>query len=251
MFLSPAISGAVLSVSSIEATLLIDVATAVIGIGITATVNIPAHNKAVNYQNPYLTEVKAGILYVKENKLIRHLLLFQIIILFLISPTAFLTPLLINRAFGEEVWRLTLSEMAYSLGMIFGGILITSWGGFKNKLNTTLLAGAAYGLLMLGIGLSPFFAVYILCNTIIGITSPCYNTPLTVTIQEKVAPEMHGRIFSFMQISTSCALPLGMSLFGPLSDIINPQILMAVSGILVMGLTLSAFLSSWFREAEK
>ena len=39
---------------------------------------------------------------------------------------------------------------------------------------------------MLGLGLAPVFAVYLLLNLLIGITSPCYNTPITVTIQERV-----------------------------------------------------------------
>lgn len=250
MFISPAISGAILSVLSIEFTLFIDVITALIGIGITSTVHINSHKTEIEQKNTYLEEITAGFVYLRENKFIRHLLVFQIIVLFLISPSAFLTPLLITRTFGTQVWRLTVSEMAYSLGMILGGLLITTWGGFRKKLNTTILAGTIYGLLMIGIGLSPIFIVYLICNTLIGVTSPCYNTPLTVTIQEKVAPQMHGRIFSFMQISTSCALPLGMALFGPLADIVKPQLLLIISGVLVVGITIFAYGSSFFSETK-
>lgn len=32
---------------------------------------------------------------------------------------------------------------------------------------------------------------------------------------------MHGRVFSLMQVSNSCVLPLGMMLFGPLADIVK------------------------------
>lgn len=247
MFISPAISGAILSLFSIELTMFIDVITAVIGIGITSTITIPFH-KPSNTQNTYLHEIKEGVLYLRTNHFISHLLIFQITILFLISPTAFLTPLLISRTFGSEVWMLTTSEMVYSLGMILGGILITVWGGFSNKLYTTLFAGALYGFLMIGIGSSPAFLIYLICNLTIGITSPLYNTPLTVTIQEKTAPQLHGRIFSLMQISTSCALPLGMSLFGPLSDLVAPQILMILSGILIIGIILTMHLTSYFKE---
>lgn len=130
-----------------------------------------------------------------------------------------------------------MSEMTYSLGMVLGGILIASWGGFKNHLHTTLLAGSVYGAIMIGLGTAPVFLVYLLFNTMIGVTSPCYNTPINVTIQEKVAPQMHGRIFSFMQISTSCALPLGMAFFGPLADYIPVQYLLAASGALVLAIS--------------
>lgn len=249
MFLSPAISGAILSFAPLEAALLIDVVTAVIGVGITATVAVLPYEKKAGTQTSSLEEMKSGFFYLKENGLVKRLLLYQITILFLISPSAFLTPLMVSRTFGAEVWRLTASEMTYSLGMVLGGLLIASWGGFKKKMNTTLFAGAFYGLMMTGLGLAPLFPVYLLCNTMIGITSPCYNAPVTVTIQEKVPREMHGRIFSFMQIATSCALPLGMTVFGPLADLLRVQWILLGSGIVVTVLSLGIWRMRFFEPA--
>lgn len=245
MFISPAVSGAVLSVASLEATLFIDVVTAVIGVGITSTILIKPYEKKLEHGNSHLEDIKNGFAWLKENRFIRRLLVFQLVILFLISPSAFLTPLMVSRTFGGEVWRLTASEMTYSLGMILGGLLIASWGGFRKKLNTTMLAGAFYGAMMIGLGTAPIFILYLLCNTLIGITAPCYNAPITVTIQENVIPEMHGRIFSFMQIATSCALPLGMVLFGPLADVIRVQSLLIGSGTVVVIISALVFLTSF------
>lgn len=247
MFISPAVSGAVLSAASLEATLFIDVLTAVIGVGITSTITIKPYIKKLQNGNTHLEEIKSGFAYLKENSFIKRLLIFQLVILFLISPSAFLTPLMVSRTFGQEVWRLTASEMTYSLGMVMGGFLIASWGGFQKKLNTTLLAGTIYGLLMIGLGTAPVFLIYLFCNTLIGVTSPCYNAPITVTLQEKVSPEMHGRIFSFMQIATSCALPLGMVFFGPLADTLKIQTLLAVSGIITVVISIIVYLTSFLK----
>lgn len=244
MFISPAVSGAVLSLASLEATLIIDVITAVAGVGVTSTIVIRPYEKKSQTGNTYLEDIRSGFRYLKENRFIKRLILFQLIILFLISPSAFLTPLMVSRTFGSEVWRLTASEMTYSLGMVAGGVLISSWGGFKKKLNTTLMAGALYGGLMIGLGLAPAFLIYLVCNTLIGITSPCYNAPMTVTIQETVVPEMHGRIFSFMQIATSCALPLGMVFFGPLADMVRVQTLLLASGAVAASISILAYVTS-------
>lgn len=238
MFLSPAVSGAILSFAPLEAALLIDVVTAAIGVGITATVSVQPYEKKRPGQASNLAEIKCGFSYLKENGFVKRLLIYQVTILFLISPSAFLTPLMVSRTFGAEVWRLTASEMTYSLGMVLGGLLIASWGGFKKKMDTTLFAGAFYGLMMIGLGSAPVFMVYLICNTMIGVTSPCYNAPITVTIQEKVPQEMHGRIFSFMQIATSCALPLGMTVFGPLADLVRVQVILIGAGIVVALLSL-------------
>lgn len=248
MFISPAVSGAILSVASLEATLLIDVVTAVIGVGITSTVYIKPYVRKLDNNNNHLEEIKNGYLYLKENHFIKRLLIFQLVILFLISPSAFLTPLMVSRTYGNEVWRLTASEMTYSFGMVIGGLLIASWGGFQKKLNTTLLAGTFYGLLMIGMGAAPVFLIYLVCNTMIGVTSPCYNAPITVTLQEKVIPEMHGRIFSFMQIATSCALPLGMLFFGPLADVFKVQTLLLVSGFMVVIISVFIYLTSFLEK---
>lgn len=249
MFISPAVSGAILSVAPLEATLLVDVVTAILGVGITATIAIPRLAKKINGENSYLKEIKTGFVYLKENPFIKRLLVFQMTILFLISPSAFLTPLMVSRTFGSEVWRLTASEMTFSLGMVAGGLLIASWGGFKKRLNITMLAGGFYGLLMIGLGKAPVFFFYLVCNTLIGITSPCYNAPITVTIQEKVEPAMHGRIFSFMQIATSCALPLGMVLFGPLADFVQVQTILVAAGAVVAAICALVYFTKFFEKA--
>lgn len=240
MFLSPAISGAVLSIAPLATVLFIDVVTAVIGVSITATVKVAPYDKKRQNELSGAAQVREGFAYLKKNPFVRNLLLFQIVVLFLISPSAFLTPLMVSRSFGAEVWRLTASEMTYSLGMVLGGLLITAWGGFKKRTDTTLLAGTVYGAVMIGLGLAPAFIVYLALNTMIGVTSPCYNTPITVSVQERVEPAMHGRIFSLMQIASSCALPLGMVCFGPLADIIPVQWLLLAAGSLVLVISLCA-----------
>lgn len=248
LFISPAISGAILSIASLEATLLIDVLTAVIGVGITSRIALQHHARTGKQNNTYVMEIKQGFAYLKEHRNIKRLLIYQIIILFLISPSAFLTPLLVSRTFGPEVFRLTMSEMTYSFGMILGGLFITTKGGYKNKLHTMMFAGGLYGVLMIGIGCSPIFIIYLLCNTCIGLTSPCYNTPLTVTIQEKTPAQMHGRIFSLMQIASSCALPFGMVLFGPLADYIDTQIILIIAGTCVLLISCFVFFTKFFEQ---
>lgn len=245
MFISPAVSGAVLSAAPLEAALFIDVLTAVIGVGITSTIYIKPYVSKIKSGNTHIQEIKNGFIYLKDNPLIKRVIIFQLVILFLISPSAFLTPLMVSRTFGSEVWRLTASEMTYSLGMVIGGLLITAWGGFTKRINTTILAGAFYGVLMIGLGKAPIFLVYLFCNTLIGITSPCYNAPITATIQEKAASEMHGRIFSFMQIAASFALPMGMVLFGPLADIVRVQTLLVMSGTVVVVISIGVYMTSF------
>ncbi len=243
-FLSPAISGIILSLSTIEFTLMIDVVTAFIGILITVTLNLKLFSLEIeNEKEDYFTELKFGLRYINKNKNLKYLFLYQFMILFLISPSAFLNPLLVNRTFGEELWRLSFTEMTYSLGMIMGGVFITK---LKRDLGLkiTLLSGIIYGIFMVGLGSMKYFILYLLINTMIGVTSPCYSAPIITTIQKKIDSNIQGRVFSFLQIVNTCSLPLGMIFFGPIADLIKIQTIFRISGLLVIGLSFMFYIKN-------
>ncbi|PEC41449.1 MFS transporter [Bacillus toyonensis] len=246
MFLSPAVSAVILSVTSIETTFFIDVITAIIGISIMFIIQVEGHVNVGGKQKSNLQGIKEGFAYLKENVCMKRLLVLLIIIMILISPAAFLTPLMVTRSFGAEMWRLTASEMTFSAGAAAGGVLIAAWGGFRNRMHTTALACALYGLLMVGLGIAPVFIMYLVFNFLIDITMPCFNTPVTVLLQEKVDPVMHGRMFSLVQIANSCALPLGMIIFGPLADVFSVEVLLIYAGIFVLFCAMYVVLSRKF-----
>jgi len=73
-FLSPVISGIVLSLSTIEFTLMIDIITAIIGILITITLNLKLFSReAKNKKNDFFIELKFGIMYIIKNKSLKYL----------------------------------------------------------------------------------------------------------------------------------------------------------------------------------
>jgi DHA3 family macrolide efflux protein-like MFS transporter len=67
-----------------------------------------------------------------------------------------------------------------------------------------------------------------------GIVLPFYNTPMTVVIQEQVDPAFMGRVTSISTMINSVAMPLGIALFGPLADVVDIELLMIVSGGLML-----------------
>jgi DHA3 family macrolide efflux protein-like MFS transporter len=173
------------------------------------------------------------------------------IYLICVSPSALLTPLQVTRNFGAEVWRLTAIEVTFSIGMMAGGLLIGVWGGFKNRIFTMSFAVALYGLLVIGLGLVNNFYVYIGIFAGVGITMPLFNTPLTVLFQTKVEPAFMGRVFSVIGMASSSLVPLGMLVFGPLSDRISIDILLIVTGIGIALLGIAFVGSKTLREAGR
>lgn len=236
MLIAPMLSGALLTMATIEAIFFIDVITAAIAISILILfLHIPTHAKALVKQKiSYFNDMHEGFIYIKNHKYIKILFMFCSIFLIAAAPVAFLTPLQVTRSFGNNVWRLTAIEVVFSIGMMIGGIAIASWGGFKNKTHTMALSSAITGFGTIALGVVPIFWVYLIFMGLIGISMPAFNTPFTVLLQQKVDEDFLGRIFGFFSMVSSIMMPLGILIFGPLSDIVKIEWLLIGTGIIVM-----------------
>ncbi|MGE5627532.1 MAG: MFS transporter [Solirubrobacterales bacterium] len=236
MIISPAISGVLMTIIPIHYIFLIDVVTAIIGVSILGFfVKVPLHVKVEENQNlSYLGDMKQGFSYIKNHSYLMTFFLFISIMMFLIATPAFLTPLQITRSFGGEVWRLSAVEICFSLGMMLGGLFMAIWGGFKNKMYTIIIADVILGCFTIALGVTSNFYIYLFFVAVIGVSITMSNTPTTVLIQEKVEANYLGRVFSVLTMVNSSMMPLGMVIFGPLSDFISIEKLLIITGFLTL-----------------
>jgi DHA3 family macrolide efflux protein-like MFS transporter len=236
--MSPAASAALMSFAPLEMLFFVDVITAVCGISILFFfVKVPKQEIGgrTAEQKPlkYLHDLKEGLRYIKTHE---HILLFIVLsalFMFFASPSAMLTPLQVSRNFGGEFWRLSAIEIAFSAGMIAGGFVIGFWGGFKNRIFTILLACALFGIETIILGVVSVFWIYICAMAVIGVTMPLYSTPFMVILQTTVEPEFMGRVLSANNMLGSVMMPLGMLVFGPLSDAVSIDIILVITGIIM------------------
>lgn len=241
-FVAPIISAGLLSVASIEVIFFIDVITAALAIlTLLFFFNIPVHVKAIGGQAAsYLEDFMLGIKYIKKHAFLQRLFLFFAVFFVLMAPASFLTPLQVTRSFGDEYWRLTAIEIAFSIGMMAGGGIIAAWGGFVNKIHTMTLASLIMGACTLALGLVPVFWIYLFFMAVFGVAMPIFNTPTNVLVQEKVEESYLGRIFGVFGMISTSMMPIGMLIFGPIADVIAIEWLLIGTGVLI--LILSAFL---------
>ena len=237
--LSPMLAGAVLSIASIEAIFLIDVFTATIAVlSLIFLLKVPPHAKAMQKQTlSYFADLKAGLSYIKNHGYLKNFFIFCAFFFFLIAPGAFLTPLQVAKSYGDEVWRLTAIEVAFSIGMMLGGVLISLWKGFKNKIHTMAFATYIMGFSTFLLGLTPLFWIYLGIMFIYGIVIPIYHTPTTVLLQHQVEEEFHGRVFGVLSMIASSTVPMSMLLFGPLADLVKVEWILLISGFLLLVLS--------------
>ncbi|MDT3698830.1 MAG: MFS transporter [Thermincola sp.] len=235
MLAAPMLSGALLTVTDIEIIFFIDVVTAVIAVSILLFfLHVPVHAKALaNQAVGYWADMLEGFTYIKNHEFIRKLFLYCAVFFILVAPVAFLSPLQVTRSFGSDVWRLTAVEIAFSVGMALGGIIMASWGGFANKIHTMVLSLTVTGFCTFALGIIPVFWIYLAFMGLIGIVMPVFNTPFTVLLQEKVEGDFLGRVFSVFGMISSSMMPMGMLVFGPVADIVKIEWLLIGTGIMM------------------
>lgn len=243
MFVAPMASAALLTMATLEAIFFIDVITAAIAIlTLLLFFKIPVHVKAAAEQTTsYLADFKQGLTYIQQHPYLKSFFLFFAVFFVLMAPASFLTPLQVTRTFGDDVWRLTAIEIAFSIGMMAGGAIIASWGGFRNKVHTMAFASLIMAVCTFALGIAPFFWLYLAFMGAFGIAVPLFNTPTTVMIQERVDESYLGRIFGIFSMISTSMMPIGMLIFGPIADIIAIEWLLIGTGLLmiVMSLLLS------------
>ncbi|MFT4104737.1 MAG: MFS transporter [Lacrimispora sp.] len=237
MFVAPMAAGALLSFLPIEYIFFIDVVTAAIGISIVLIFvkvsQIPHIGEVKTGVTAYFHELGEGLRYINSKAWLKIIIIYSAFFSFFASPAALLTPLQTARTFGDDVWRLTAIEIVFSIGAVAGGILISVWGGFKNKAHTIVMACASFGLTGFLLGVVPDFWVYLGVMLVCGATMPLFNTPSMTLLQSKIDPDKMGRVFSVMMMFSGLAMPLGMAVFGPLSDIVRIEWLLIGTGVVI------------------
>jgi MFS transporter, DHA3 family, macrolide efflux protein len=236
MILMPLLAGLLLALTSIEYIFFIDVITAILAVFILVSfVKLPKHEaEERNEKIEYFKDIKEGLQYAFSHPLVFNILMFGFLFMFMVAAPAFLSYLQVARVFGAEAWRLSILEAVFGIGMLGGSILIAVWGGFKNRLITYFIAYIMIGIGTIGLGLPFNFWVYIGFWAFVGFFISLSSPILVALIQEKVDPLFIGRVFSVFGLISMVSMPLGMVLFGPLSDTIDVSLIILLSGVLMI-----------------
>ena len=254
MIIMPLLAGLLLATIPLEYILLIDVVTAIIAVALLIWfVRIPQHKAETSKQEiNYFKDIKDGLSYTFNHKFIFRIMLFGFLFMILVAAPSFLTYLQVARVFGPEAWRLATLEAVFGVGMLIGSFLISLWGGFKNRLITYFVSYIALGLSTVLIGIPFNFYFYVSIWAVVGFFIAISSPLLVGLIQEKVDPEYIGRVFSVFGLINTISLPLGMLVFGPLSDFYDISLIILLSGIgMVMIAIVPFFIKNLIKEGVR
>jgi DHA3 family macrolide efflux protein-like MFS transporter len=234
MLVAPAAAAALYAGWSIVAVFFVDIVTAVIGIGLLSLIAVPRLVRDLGSGGQhagYFDDLVGGLRYAASHPFVRWVLGLYAVVFVLIVAPSYLTPLMVVRTFGAQVWKLTALEIAFSVGMIIGGALLATWGGLKNRVVMMVASTVVFGGLSVALGLSTNLWVFFGFMFLVGLAVPFFSTTSMTVLQETVEPEMQGRVFGFVGIVMAVAMPAGMVVFGPLADLFTVEAVLIASGV--------------------
>lgn len=236
MLLAPALGGLVLSQIGIVWSFLIDVLSASLAVVIMLQLKIETRTTKAE-KTTIIIDLKNGLSYAFHQPKLRVIMLVYAVSFVLFTPAATLAPLLIERSFGEELWRLSINQIIWGLGSVAGGMLISLLGELKHKAKIIACLLAFFGLLLILEGNAANFWMYQVLVGVSGILLPVIVTLLTVSIQQTAEIKTLGRVFSIVQVITASAMPIAILFFGPLADVTSVQSILIFTGIglVIMG----------------
>lgn len=203
--------------------------------------------------NHFWEDVRTGYSVLKREKGIFALVWVAAVFTILYFPINALFPLMAIDYFGGTTVQASMTEIAFSVGMLAGGLALGLWGGIKDR-----GIGIPLSILLMGVsiavsGLLPpnGFWIFVFLCIAMGIAAPFYNGPITSLMQEKISPEYLGRAFGFYGSVASSAMPIGLLISGALADAVGTTNWFLLTGVLIIALALSCFALSPIRRIDQ
>lgn len=240
---APPVGALLISVLPTQGVLFIDIGTAMLAILPLLFLSIPQPKRqttAAHEKPSLLQDVREGINYVRRWPGLVAILLIAVLLNFLLTPVGSLMPLLVTKHFGKGALEFGLTDSAWGLGVIAGGILLGVWGGFKRKVVTAFMGITGLGLGVMIVAFAPANGFWLALGAMafIGLMNSMANGPLGALTQSLVRHDMQGRVNGLINSIASAMTPIGLLIAGPVSDLIGIRSWYWIAGIvsLLMGL---------------
>jgi len=252
--LSPALAAVLYSIWPLSALAGLDVAGALAASGAVAMVRIPELEAEQRSTKPnWWDELREGFTALRKDKGLFALLMVGTLYMLIYMPINALYPLMSMDYFGGTPVHLSITESAYALGMLVGGLVLGLAGSVKKRI--PLVAGSimvmGLSLTVSGLLRSNQFIVFAMCCAAMGLSVPFFSGIHTALFQERISPEYLGRVFSLTGSIMSLSMPLGLTISGIFADGVGVQRWFLLSGIVIIGVSMLCVALPAIRDLDR
>jgi DHA3 family macrolide efflux protein-like MFS transporter len=232
----PMLGALLMSLSTLQYVMLIDVFGAAIAVTILSFTKIPKATINHRDKTSFIHDLKQGVDAFRSNKALLRLSIPMLISTIIFVPIGTLLPLMVKGYFNGSAWHNGIVQTLFSIGMLAAAMLIGITGGFKKQFFMISISTGLLGICAIIGGILPahLFWVFCLVVFVMGTTGMGFNIPFTSYIQRTVPAENLGKVISLVTSVMSFAAPVGMFIAGPISDIIGVNNWMIFAGIVMI-----------------
>jgi len=220
--LGPVLGAALMGILPVAAIMLVDVLGAAFAIVCLLFVAIPDIPQTGGELNVF-SDMKQGFRAMRANKPLMAVFVPLIIMSILYMPLGSLFPLLVRTHFMGEAWHNSVVEFVFAGGLLVSSLAIGIWGGMRRRFLMASLAICLLGAATLVGGALPpgGYWPFVACCFFMGSSGTFMNVPVMAYTQETIAPEMMGKVFSLLMAAMTLAMPIGLLVAGPVSEVVG------------------------------
>ena len=277
---APSLAATLLAFLGIRGVLLFDIISFVFAVSMLLVVHIPQPVRTEagkQGQGSLLKESVYGFKYIwARPSLLGLQMMFFMANLFGTLAMVLVSPMILART-GSNEQILGIVQSATAAGGVVGALMISFWGGPKQKVLGVLLGMFCTSILGSALmGISQHFILWMIAGFSTSFFINILNASNQAIWQAKVAPDVQGRVFATRRLIAQITAPFAMFIAGPLADsVFTPAmmpdgawsgllggtfgvgagagigLLIFMAGIIGGGAALSGFAFPFIRNAER
>jgi MFS transporter, DHA3 family, macrolide efflux protein len=239
--LTPLLAGVLFATIGMQGIILIDIITFLFAVLTLVFVSIPQPERqaeTIEAKDSMLADITFGWRYLAQRGGLLGLLFYFAAVNFFFNMSAvMLGPLVLS---FSSVTSMGLAQTVMGGGLLAGSILMSVWGGPKNRKVFAIFSFIVLATLgFIVAGLQPSLTLISVGVFILTFFIPFASGPSSAIFAAKVAPEVQGRVFATRSMVSQSMMPLAFILSGILADkVFNPLL---VTG----GLLADTFVGRW------
>ncbi|MCY3971873.1 MAG: MFS transporter [Acidobacteria bacterium] len=237
----PAVAGALIGAAGVTVAYSINVALYALALaGMMAVGRAPVADRA---DSSLLQNMAEGFRYVREHRLVLVLLFFGLVPMFLVMP--FQTLLVV---FAEEIWEVGprgfgMLSGAAGIGGVVGAAFVAWRGNASRRLRLMMASVFAFGLLMMGFALSPWFWLALPLLLAGSAFQAIYTTLNNTAIHVLIPDSVRGRVSGFLTMSFSLPM-LGAVPISALAEVWGAALSVGLASLLAVVVAVVFYLAS-------
>lgn len=189
-------------------------------------------NIATHKKNTALRDLKDGLIFIKNNRLILVLVtMVGIVSLFGVSYVI-LMPIFANDVLKVGVKGLALLMSSCGFGALLGALLLARLGDFKYKGKFLIVSYMVFSASLILFSISKVYLLSLIALAFIGGASVSAIALINTILQSNVPHMLRGRVMSVFMLTFAGIMPFGNLLAGSIASVLGVSFTVMISGII-------------------